>query len=180
MKMIVTVSLILCAIHNAYATSQQKQKRVNQPAFDCRVQSVTTAESGRYGNGQGSGANSGRNEFGKKAVSMFQDTFGPSVEQQLEKTVREGNKQLPKMISDDLRIDSASSGPGKRLTYNYSVLKDTTCRNLRSNTVGIKQSVCSNKQMQFFFSKGVVVEYTYNDPTGIEQFRIAIDPSDCR
>lgn len=153
------------------------------PRFNCALNSSESSSTGSsYFSGGASpkGDTSGKHQIGKAVLSGLGSVFGPTVEESLAITVRNRNKQLPQMVSEGLRADSASSGPGKRLTYNYSVLLERTCSNLRSDTEAFRRSFCASKQMALFISKGVTVAYVYHDPSGLEQFRVTIEPEQCR
>jgi hypothetical protein len=161
----------------------EKDQTKVPPRFNCALnlaESPSTGSSYFSGGASPTGDTSGRHQIGKAVLSGLGSVFGPTVEESLAIVVRNGNKQFPQMVSEGLRGDSASSGPGKLLTYNYTVLLESTCRNLRSTTDAFRQRFCANKQMALFISKGVTVAYVYHDPTGLEQFRVTIEPGQCR
>ncbi len=117
---------------------------------------------------------------GQLGKDLYSGIFGSSVEENIAQTVKDINKALPKMISEDIRLDPASAGPGKRLTYNYTVFRENTSQSIKANLSKLRQDVCNSKHTAFFLSKGSTIVYIYHTPNGAELFRLTVEPSDCR
>lgn len=163
-----------------------KKPDANQPPtpphFDCGSCADNGScyeETGLSKNTQVSGS-SGRHTAGKSILSGLNSFLGQSIEEKIALTVKDINKTLPKMIAEDIQLDPATAGPGKRMAYNYTVLRGSTCRNIRANLGALRQQVCNSKDTVFLLSKGVALVYSYHAPSGAEQFRLTVEPSDCR
>ena len=118
--------------------------------------------------------------LGKDIYSGIDSMFGPTVEDRIRATVFEANKSLPKMIASDLRLDPAIAGPGKRLTYNYTVMSRDAADQVTSGLPELKRIVCSDKNTKFFLSKGATVVYSYKTESSLEFARLIVMPSECQ
>jgi len=101
------------------------------------------------------------------------------------KMAEQSNKQLPKLIDEDTRLDYIKAGPGLYLTYNYTLvgfpstsrvpeaffLKDMRDRNL--------SEFCSNQGMLALFKKGTTFVFSYKTADGGFYPNISITPKDC-
>lgn len=117
---------------------------------------------------------------GQLGKDILSGVFEPSVDEKIALTVKDINKALPKMISEGIRLDPSTAGPGRRLTYNYTVYSEDILQSIRSNLGALQQTVCNSKDTRFFLSKGAVIVYSYHSPNGLEQFRLTVVQSDCR
>jgi len=118
---------------------------------------------------------------GQVGKDIYSGIFGSSsIEDRIALTVKDINKTLPRMISEDVRIDPATAGPGKRLTYNYTVFSENTSQNMRTNISNLRHDTCKSKHTVFFLSKGATIVYSYHATNGAELFKLTVEPSDCR
>jgi hypothetical protein len=106
------------------------------------------------------------------------------VEDALRKTTVEFNKQLPKQIDGDTRADSSDSGPGKRITFRYTITSASSREIDRKyfNTVLTEQfspTVCGAKSTEFFFKKGVTLTYSYKSRDGVPIEDLVLTPKKC-
>jgi len=94
------------------------------------------------------------------------------------------NKQLPKIIDNETRLDKTSVGPGKRFSYAYTLInyrsseinRDDLKQNLGAK---IRDAACAEKKLQVFFKKGITIFYSYSGNDGVLAFEIPVGPSDC-
>lgn len=94
------------------------------------------------------------------------------------------NKQGPIMVDADTRMDSASVGPGSRLTYFYTLPKYSS-KDVESNWLHnsvkpvVKMNVCASKEMKPVLQYGATLVYAYNGNNGKEITRFEINKNDC-
>lgn len=119
-------------------------------------------------------------QLGKDIWSGITSAFGPSVEERIALTVKDVNKSLPKMIPGHMRLDQLVAGPGKQLTYNYTVLQEDTVQRIKANLPGLRKKVCTTKGTVFYLSKGVTLVYVYHRQSGAEFAHLTVKPTDCR
>ncbi|MGZ8174299.1 MULTISPECIES: hypothetical protein [Methylobacter] len=93
------------------------------------------------------------------------------------------NKQLPKAVDKDTRLDYVKAGPGLNLTYNYTLVgfESTSkvdeayfLKNMRHQT---QPELCSN--MKILFNKGVTITLSYQASNGSFYPKIIFTPKDC-
>ncbi|MCH8474489.1 MAG: hypothetical protein LAT55_04590 [Opitutales bacterium] len=58
-------------------------------------------------------------------ISGFGIFGAPTLEEQLERSAAEFNRNLPKEIHEDLRLRFVSAGPGEVLTYHFKLPKES-------------------------------------------------------
>ena len=82
------------------------------------------------------------------------------------------NKECPKMVAENVRLDSTSIESGKRMVYTYTMLKvDPNALN-EENLNNMKQTLLQNyktaKDFAIFRKNHVGVIFVYNDVDGKE------------
>ncbi len=102
-------------------------------------------------------------------------------EKYLKGLAKETNKQLPKMLDDDTRLDKLT-GKSKNLTYYYTLVKikkgEYTEKEIKdAMTPTIKKSACTNGKL--FTSNGVSLTSIYRSKGGKFMAKINILPKDC-
>lgn len=118
------------------------------------------------------------NVAGKAAVDSQR------IESALVKMSEQLNKRMPMTIDKDTRLDNILAGPGRRFTYNYTLVTATLpeidrgyfVKTFQSN---LKNGVCSHPDMQIFFRNGVTVGYSYRANDGGSVGKIDVTPRDC-
>ena len=86
---------------------------------------------------------------------------------------------FPKMIDAETRLDRVSGGPGKKLTYNYTLV------NLRANQVnlaalskfgaGLKAAACASPGSRKILEAGFLLGYAYSATDGyLSSFSVSI------
>jgi len=103
---------------------------------------------------------------------------------ELEKAAKVLNKNTPKMVDEDTRMDAATIGPGFRVNINYMLPKHSAGeidadQIVQHKRPGIKNYVCSKKNMKLLLQYGADFVYLYHDKDGTLITSITIDRSDC-
>lgn len=94
------------------------------------------------------------------------------------------NKTLPEMVSEGVRLDRTSAGPGKTFNYFYTVLDDDQALGISKDPSRIQQifsqlneRVCA--MMPNYVNHGVVVRYYLRNRFGADLSSIMVDPAGC-
>ena len=131
-------------------------------------------------------------EVGKSAGNAAVPVQVQPTEQQIDvammkdlsKAAAEINKKGAVMQDENSRMDGATVGPGRRLTYNFSLvnflasdLEPNWLRQIQAPL--LKSRVCGNKAMVSSMRYGVVYAYSYRDKGGLPIGVVEIKPSDC-
>ncbi len=102
----------------------------------------------------------------------------------LELEAAELNATLPEMVSEGVRLDKATAGPGNLFNYFYTITDDEAARNMKGNSKSLKelkaqllQRVCSS--MPERRTNGTIVNYAFKNSAGSTLAEIAINPGDC-
>jgi hypothetical protein len=103
----------------------------------------------------------------------------------LQMTAKMMNSSLPMMVDEDTQWDSSSAGPGKTLSYNYTLINYSAAnidsllfaKNIRPT---ITNTICTTPATQIFPDNGVSLNFNYYDNTHNLIAKIQVAPSDCR
>lgn len=94
------------------------------------------------------------------------------------------NKTLPEMVSEGVRLDRTSAGPGQIFNYFHTVLDDDQARIIAADPSRAQQilwqlneRVCA--MMPNYVANGVVVKYHLKNRFGADLRSIIVDPRDC-
>jgi hypothetical protein len=103
----------------------------------------------------------------------------------LKMTAKMMNSSLPMMVDEDTQWDSSSAGPGKTLSYNYTLIKHSAANidsSLFANNIRptITNTICTTPATQIFPDNGVSLNFNYYDNTHNLIAKIQVAPSDCR
>lgn len=106
------------------------------------------------------------------------------VDEALVKVTDRVNKKLPIIIDGVIRWDSTVAGPGPRLTYHYTILparaSDIIASGFDQGLVSdLRNSLCTDPDMQVFFKNGVVVSSSYRGNDGRHVTKVDVTPRDC-
>jgi hypothetical protein len=108
---------------------------------------------------------------------------GPRVAR-LELEAAQLNATLPEMVSEGVRLDKATAGPGNLFNYFYTIIDDEAARNLKGNSKKLKElkmqlleRVCST--MPERRTNRTIVNYAFKNNAGATLTEIAINPADC-
>jgi hypothetical protein len=142
------------------------------------LSSVTYAKGGL---GELFGALIGKS-VGNAVGKSFLDT--PSIESALTKMADQLNKRLPMAVDKETRWDNILPGPGRRFTYNYTIvaakMSDIDKAYFRQTMQAhLKNHVCASPDMKIFFINGITVGYSYRAADGIFLEKIDLTPKDC-
>ena len=109
--------------------------------------------------------------------------YGSNIDKKLLQTADEMNKNCPMMIDHDTQLDNTIAGPGKLLTYNYTLVNYTGAE---LDLVGMEKNmttylityVKNHKEMKSLRKAGVIFKYIYKDKNGIFLFEITVGPNE--
>jgi hypothetical protein len=110
---------------------------------------------------------------------------GQTVEEQLVSAAAEINKKCPYMLDDETRADSLASGPGKSITYYYTLVKRSASqldipRLQEQLRPAVVQNVQTNPTMEPLRNLQVKFLYKYADKNGSPAFDLSVVPPDYR
>lgn len=108
----------------------------------------------------------------------------PTMEGILQKMSSQINQQLPMNIDKQTRLDNLTPGPGRRFTYNYTMVAVAAIDVDKTYFHGamqskLRNSVCSTPEMEVFFKNGVTLGYSYRAADSVFITKIDITPKDC-
>jgi hypothetical protein len=106
-----------------------------------------------------------------------------NTESDLDRAVREINANVPKMVDEATRLDSASAGPGRRLTYNLTLIsmKAQAIDRVawKQNVVPtIRTNMAQTKGMHTLLAPGVTVASRYSSSDGVLIDEIVMKPEE--
>jgi len=109
-----------------------------------------------------------------------------AVEKALVKLAGLLNKNMPMYPDKETRADNVTAGPGKLLTFNYTMLT-TTAKNVSLEKASVpkifqetvKPQVCAMPDMQAFYKNGVTLIYSYRSVEGLPIAKMNLMPKDC-
>ncbi|MEM8722329.1 MAG: hypothetical protein AAGE84_24055 [Cyanobacteria bacterium P01_G01_bin.39] len=108
-----------------------------------------------------------------------------NISELLVETANMMNKNLPMMVDSDTRWDSSFAGPGKMLSYKYTLIKYSAsqidgvqfAQNIRTP---LTDTICNNPATQIFSENGVLLNFNYYDNALNLIARVEIAPEDCK
>ena len=105
-----------------------------------------------------------------------------TIEEQLEQSAKEFNKQLQatSMVNEQIRMDSVVAGPGKQFTYLFTVyqLDQITDEHLHGLFVGNRDRLCSGN-LRRLLDSGVAFNYRYRDKHARWVRDVTVQSTDC-
>ncbi|MEL6578933.1 MAG: hypothetical protein AAFQ14_04220 [Cyanobacteria bacterium J06621_12] len=95
------------------------------------------------------------------------------------------NQQLPMMIDLDTRWDSSFAGPGKVMSYKYTLVNHSAnnidgrqfAQNIHPTLTNL---ICNNPTTQIFPDNGVLLNFNYYDKSSNLIARVKVTPNDCQ
>jgi DNA-directed RNA polymerase subunit RPC12/RpoP len=121
--------------------------------------------------------------FGRSiAKSVFSQT-PPSYEQALMEVSKTINAGLPKEVDSETRLDSVAAGPGKRLTYHFTLInKEADSIDAIALESNLKIQIVNNYRtrpdMASFRQNRVRMDYEYRDRNGLRCLSFSVSPKD--
>jgi hypothetical protein len=95
------------------------------------------------------------------------------------------NETLPEMVSENIRLDKATTGPGNALTYFYTITDDAESKAISKDSrrtdrlrAQLLERVCT--MMPEYRERGTVVGYTLRNNAGSTIAEISINPRYCQ
>jgi len=106
-----------------------------------------------------------------------------NTESDLDRAVHEINATVPKMVDEATRLDSASAGPGRRLTYNLTLIsmkaQDIDRVAWKQNVAPtIRTNMAQTKGMHTLLAAGVTVASRYYSSDGVLIDEIIMKPEE--
>ncbi|MGD9544887.1 MAG: hypothetical protein AB7F41_00470 [Methylocystis sp.] len=102
----------------------------------------------------------------------------------LEQEAAEVNATLPEMVSDGVRLDKTTAGPGNIFNYSYTVVDDEAARTLVGNEkkltelkAQLQERVCLT--MPQHRTSGTIIRYSLKDNKGETIADVSIDAGEC-
>ena len=95
------------------------------------------------------------------------------------------NSTLPMVVEDGVRWDSSYAGPGKTLSYNYTMLDYTASQidgTVFANTIrhDLTDTICTTPETKLFPDNGVLLNFNYYDRERSLITRVKVAPDDCQ
>lgn len=95
------------------------------------------------------------------------------------------NQRLPMMVDQYTRWDSSFAGPGKTLSYKYTLVNHSAnqidgtqfAKNIHPTLTNL---ICNNPATQIFPDNGVLLHFNYYDQSSNLIARVKVTPNDCR
>jgi hypothetical protein len=94
------------------------------------------------------------------------------------------NKTLPELVSEGVRLDTTTAGPGNSFNYFYTIIDEQTLDGMIKNENHNKylsrqlfERVCT--MMPDYRDNGTIVNYFLKNNTGKIIIKISVEPKDC-
>jgi hypothetical protein len=101
-------------------------------------------------------------------------------EQQLIETVNEINKSLPMVVDKEIRLDTVTADPGKKITCVYTLMNYSSIEPIPEFILpDFKKKACANEDVKYFLSRNVHVSFRYQGNDGGLICEVDVAPSDC-
>lgn len=115
--------------------------------------------------------------FVKKAMSA-----GDQVETDLQKTAQRINQEGPRLVGNGVRLDSATAGPGRSITYLHTNLEASIADIDKkafetAYATAIRTQACN--AAKGLILKDVTMTYSYRDRNGAPIGSVSVDKSHC-
>jgi len=116
--------------------------------------------------------------------AIFEPKKSEISKQELIEVANELNKRLPIIVDSETRLDTVIAGPGKKLTYvytltNYSSGEVDSQEFERLVLPKAKKEACTNEGTKYFLKKDVRVNAYYQGNDGGFIYEVDVAPSDC-
>lgn len=102
----------------------------------------------------------------------------------LEREAAEVNATLPEMVSEGVRLDNTTAGPGNAFNYNYTVVDDEAARSLAASPeklaqlkTQLQERVCLTMPQRR--ASGAIIRYSLKNNEGKTIADVSIDAGDC-
>jgi len=107
-----------------------------------------------------------------------------NISELLVQTSKVMNQNLPMMVNEDTRWDSSFAGPGKMLSYkytlvNYSANQIDTVQFTQNIRTYLTDTICTNPATKIFPENGVSLNFNYYDNALNFITMVKLTPNDC-
>ncbi|MBF0197933.1 MAG: hypothetical protein HQL32_09490 [Planctomycetes bacterium] len=121
--------------------------------------------------------------IGSGLVNAYFSNRPINFEKELMKASAEINKNCPMVLDKHTQLNTTLGGPGKKLTYIYSLTNiDTSLLDKENFTQEMRpqllNNVKTNPDMKFYQDNDIDLVYQYNEPSGNIFVQIKIDGSE--
>lgn len=118
----------------------------------------------------------------RESLSLDEDPEPLSLT--LEREAAEVNATLPEMVSEGVRLDNTTAGPGNAFNYNYTVVDDEAARTLVGSPeklaqlkTQLQERVCQT--MPHHRASSAIIRYSLKDNEGKTIADVSVDAGDC-
>lgn len=126
-------------------------------------------------------------DFGRHAsapLSALSDRSGMGVDEVLAQLSEQENRQLPRMVTAEMRLDKTVAQPGKRFIRQYTLLNGASVERNRTqfDTVlrpDLKNAMCRDQSVAVLLKNGITVTEQYQSDDAQPIGRIELAPSAC-
>ena len=120
----------------------------------------------------------------KEELAKEEAASRASFQAKLDEVSRALNAHLPKMVDENIRMDTTRTGPEPSLSYIHS-FPNKSSRNLdvasirEELTQRAKSTVCGSSEALTMLQGGITIHFVYNANDGVELARSSFGPADC-
>ena len=124
------------------------------------------------------------NLMGSYAGSVSEGEGSRNLDQTLANVSAHLNRSVPLTLDADTRLDRVTSGPGRRLSYHYTLTSVQSKAFKRAEfqkliREPLQAKLCSSKEMRGFLVRGVTIAYDYLGSDGNRLGAARFTASDC-
>lgn len=118
----------------------------------------------------------------EKSPSVMSDA---ELDKALLAVEKEVNARAPIMADPETRMDSIKAGPGRKLTYFYTLInvssEDMSAEQLQEGLEAqVKPTACASKEMQVFIKNNVQLVMKYRGKDDVPMAEIVLSQDDCK
>ncbi|MDQ9172287.1 hypothetical protein Q8A64_17900 [Oxalobacteraceae bacterium R-40] len=126
-------------------------------------------------------------DFGRHAsvpLSALPDRLGMGIDEVLNQLSEQENRQLPRMVNAEMRLDKTVAQPGKHFIRQYTLLNGASAESNRTqfDTVimpDLKNAMCHDQNVTMLLKNGVAVTYQYQSDDAQPIGSIELAPPAC-
>lgn len=126
-------------------------------------------------------------DFGRHAaapLSTLSDRSGMGVDEVLAQLSEQENRQLPRMVTAEMRLDKTVAQPGKHFIRQYTLLNGASAERNRTQfdrllRPDFKNAMCRDQNVSMLLKNGVTVTNQYQSDDAQAIGSIELTPSAC-
>lgn len=105
-------------------------------------------------------------------------------DQKLKQAVKELNAKLPVMMDEETRLERGVAGPGRAISYIYTLVNTNAdeidaAEFARIMQPDLKNQACGSPVLKAMFTGGIKAHFVYNGKDGVEITRLTFAAADC-